>query len=385
MRNLYFILLICCNLLTYAQSPITEFEETIYYVNCNYVQASFHYISSSTADRDSVCWDFGDGRKNCNSYTNAASHTYSQPGTYTVTLTIWLNNVQTQIVKPNLITVYKAPTAMFDYTVSNNDFIAPLQVEFNNQSILGDGDLVEYSWQTNYELLSNDKNFSYVFEEPGTYDVQLILNDNNGCQVGHSAYIVVKDPIQINEFEYITSNCNDENLCPAVINYKIENNTLKLFGQIWKNCCTYKTAVIIDNGDSIRIPTFESGPACTCNCPFCFEINIPNYNRESCVVVFDNQTINVSSTNNSVPNSPIDKNVKITPNPFKESVVVELNEMVVDNCKIEIFNVLGQIINKQTILNNTTTIDMSKYNKGMYLLRIFKDDKIIMTEKMIKE
>lgn len=389
MRNyLLLILLICSNYLTFGQSPITEFEENIIYTNCNYVMADFYYVSSNTADADSVCWDFGDGVVWRNSYTNSASHTYSTPGTYTVTLTIWLNRIKTQIVKPDLVKVYKAPIALFDYTVSNNNLIAPLQVEFNNQSILGDGDLVEYEWRIDpfsEEPLSNDKNFSYLFKEPGTYYVQLNLKDNNDCQVGYSDYIIVKDPIQINEFDYITGICNEVNSCPAGINYKIENNTLTLFGQISKNCCGYKTAVIIDKGDSIQIPTFEGGPECTCSCLFCFEINIPNFNRESCVVEFDNHFINVNSNNNSISDLRKDENIRITPNPFKKLLVVELNDMLVSNCKIEIFTLLGQLVHKQIILNNTTNIDMSKYNKGIYLLKFFKDDKIVKTEKLIKE
>ena len=173
------------------------------------------------------------------------------------------------------------------------------------------------------------------------------------------------------------------NPCPEGINYKIENNTLTLFGQTLKNCCTYKTAVIIDKGDSIQIPIFDSGEPCTCLCLFCFEINIPDFNRESCVVEFDKQFINVSL--NSVSDLRKDENIKITPNPFKELIAVELSDMLVNNCKIEIFNLLGQLVHKQLILNNTTNIDMSEYHKGVYLLKFFKDDKIVMTEKLVKE
>jgi len=167
-------------------------------------------------------------------------------------------------------------------------------------------------------------------------------------------------------------------LCPEGINYKIENNTLKLFGQIWKNCGSYKTALIIDNGDTIKIPTFEDGLMATCNCLFCFEINIPNFNRESCVVVFEGQTINV------VSNSKTNEKIRITPNPFKEFIVVDMNDTFVNNCRIEILNILGQILHKQTILNNSTKIDMSKYEKGVYFVKLFKNDKIIMTEKIMK-
>jgi len=296
-KLLVFILLICSNLLTYGQSPIIGFKEKISYVNCSIVMAEFDCVTSdcsgiNKADYDSVSWDFGDGMVRRNSFST--DRNYSKPGTYTVTLTLWKNGKKTQFVKPDLIKVYQPPKAQFDYTVSNNDLTAPLQVEFTNQSVLGDGDLVEYSWKINsYETVSNNTNFSYTFEKSGTYYVQLIVSDNNGCKVEYSDYVIVKDPVQTNEFEYITSKCNEENSCPEGINYKIENNTLKLFGRVWRNCCSRNTAVIIDNGDTIKIPTFESGAMCTCICQFCFEINIPNFDRESCVVEFDDQIINV--------------------------------------------------------------------------------------------
>lgn len=380
-------ILIFTSFLIYGQSPITAFEEKINYWTCSYVVAEFHYISSNSAERDSVCWDFGDGNKGCNSYTNGASHIYSEPGVYTVTLTIWLKGVKTQIEKKDLITVYKAPEAMFSYTVSDTNLIAPLRVDFQNQSVKGDGDTLIYTWTTGFfsTSLSSDTNFSYTFKNAGTYFTRLILNDNNGCQVAHSEVIVVKDSLQINEFDYITSSCNYSDTCSAGAYYKIKNDTLILFGQVERNCCTHNTAVIIDKLDTIQIPTFESGQECDCNCLFCFEINIPDFHRDSCVIVFDNQIIKVNSKVNTISNQKLLKDIGIKPNPFNESIKIDIENMNGNNYSAEIFNIQGQLIKSQSIYNQSTDIDLKNIAKGIYLVKVTGNGAVLKSEKLIKE
>ena len=171
---------VCCNL-TYSQSPITDFTATIHKYSCDYISVK---CSGFPANRDSLCLDFGDGNVVWNS--NQPQHVYTQPGIYTVTLRFWLNGVETKIVKPDLVAVYNAPTALFNYTVSNSNMFAPLQVNFNNQSVLGDGDSVEYSWFISYVPLSNNTNFSYTFASPGTY---LYNNRKLPFSYNHTSFI----------------------------------------------------------------------------------------------------------------------------------------------------------------------------------------------------
>ena len=366
---------ICCNL-AYSQSPITNFTATISERNCGDVQTSFSIIGNS-ADKDSLCWNFGDGTVRCGNF-NRTSYVYTQPGTYTVTLTVWLNGIKTQIVKPDLVTVYNAPTALFDYNVSNSNMFAPLQVNFNNQSVLGDGDIVEYSWFIgNYMPLSNNTDFSYTFERPGTYWVRLTLNDNLGCEAEHLKFIVVKDSIQINEFEYITSSCDgeEEPPCPEGINYTIENNTLKLFGQVIRNCCpVYNTAIIIDKGDTIQIPTFGSG-LCTCVCPFCFEINIPDFNRDSCVLIFDNQIININSISNIIEETQNNTLINVINVP--NGVMFDIKNNLGKTSNLSVFNMAGIMLYSYKVGGNQQiTINLGK---GFYFYQIYnKTDKFIV-------
>jgi hypothetical protein len=95
--------------------------------------------------------------------------------------------------------------------------------------------------------------------------------------------------------------------------------------------------------------------------------------------------IHVNSNTTFISNSKTSETIKTTPNPFREIVVLELGDMFENNSKIEIYNVQGQLVHRQIILSRSITIDMSKYHKGVYFLRLLKNDKTIMTEKLIKE
>jgi PKD repeat protein len=325
--------------------------------------------------------------KKVKGYKDRIRHTFTKPGVYTVTLTIWLNGIETQVVKPDLIVVHQYPKAFFTYAVSDTFLTAPLQLDFINHSTPGDGDTLTYSWSINYSdmPLGHETNFSYSFNVPGTYLVELIAEDENGCRSWHGEDIIVKEPIQIHEFEYITSLCDSQDSCKAGVNYIIENDTLKLFGQIERNCCAYNTAVIIDQGDTIRIPTFNSGAMCTCTCLFCFEIKIPEFTRDSCIILFDNQIFMINRNITSVSNPIQEVEISIRPNPFTESVIIETCNMMDENYRIEIFDVKGQLIRNQSISSEITTINTSNLSKGIYLLKVLNRDKVLKTERLLKE
>ncbi len=300
-KTTLFLVLICLSFMTYGQSPITEFKETISYWKCDYVSVDYYYLSSNTADCDSVCWDFGDGITYRNSHSNAASHIYNEFGVYTVTLTIWLDGVETQIVKPDLIRVFEAPKALFAYSVSDTTFFSPLQVDFQNQSIKGEGDSVAYSWMIGYgaEPVCRDTNFSYVFDKSGTYEVILRMTDNNGCESQYADYITVKDTAQKGEFEFIKSSCLSEtepSPCGYNKQYDRTNDTLIIYGYYYGNCAAHKTATIRYSGDTVKIKTWQSGLFSTCNCGHCFEIIVPGITQDSIIVTFDGEIVPSTSS-----------------------------------------------------------------------------------------
>ncbi|MDT8411013.1 MAG: T9SS type A sorting domain-containing protein [Vicingaceae bacterium] len=77
------------------------------------------------------------------------------------------------------------------------------------------------------------------------------------------------------------------------------------------------------------------------------------------------------------------KNPTIFPNPTAASInITQLNNFVDGN--IEIINLMGQVIFSQTIQNHQMSVNLSEYNKGIYLVKISSDKEQVI-EKIILE
>lgn len=143
----------------FAASPTTT---------CPYNSVSFS--NQSTGDISSYLWDFGDDQTS--TLTNP-SHSYSQPGQYTVSLTANGPSGSDTELKTNYITVSNLPTAQF--TASPTSGSAPLNVSFTNQS----SDATSWLWNFGDGGTSTQQNPSHIYEDPGAYTV--VLTAYNDC------------------------------------------------------------------------------------------------------------------------------------------------------------------------------------------------------------
>lgn len=122
----------------------------------------------------SYAWDFGDG--NAATTTNA-SHVYSAPGTYTVTLVVQAANGQADAeVKVNYITIHALPIANF--TATANGCSLPVGINFSNTS----QNATSYSWNFGNTHTSSSQIPSTInYSSAGVYTVQLIALTPYGC------------------------------------------------------------------------------------------------------------------------------------------------------------------------------------------------------------
>lgn len=76
----------------------------------------------------------------------------------------------------------------------------------------------------------------------------------------------------------------------------------------------------------------------------------------------------------------------IYPNPASEYIFFELNDNVQDNCDIEISDITGKVVLKDVIYEGTSKyrVDVSAFRKGIYLYRIFTNDKYQTGKILIK-
>jgi gliding motility-associated-like protein len=142
---------------------------------CSSVTAQF--VNTSSADTPmTVLWDFGDGTT---SNENSPYHTYTQYGTFDVSLQVSTTSGcidSDEFYFPGLVQVYAPPVAGF--TVDNNevDILDPA-VQFTSTAIgavgceyiMGDGGIV------------NDCDFTYNFSQTGVITVEQTVVNQVGC------------------------------------------------------------------------------------------------------------------------------------------------------------------------------------------------------------
>jgi len=135
-------------------------------------------FTSSATDSDghivSYSWDFDDGT---NSNEQNPTHTFETKRSYLVELTV-TDNDGGSITKS--IRIYglgnSAPKATA--TSDKTSGTVPLHVKFTGSGTDSDGSIVSYSWDFDDESTSTQQNPSHTFITAGTYNVQLIVEDN---------------------------------------------------------------------------------------------------------------------------------------------------------------------------------------------------------------
>ncbi|MFN8395263.1 MAG: PKD domain-containing protein [Bacteroidia bacterium] len=134
-------------------------------------------------------WDFGDGGT---SNAQNPTHTYQNPGTYTVTLTIGDNNGCTDVVvQTNLVTVIGPLVDFVGVPLNGCDSIT---VNFTDLSTPG-APIVSWLWDFGDGNTSTLQNPTHQYL-PGSWTVSLTVTDAVGCirTLARPGYIVVQDP-----------------------------------------------------------------------------------------------------------------------------------------------------------------------------------------------
>ena len=144
------------------------------------------FTNASTGAYDTCVWAFGDG--STSNLCTSPAHSYSAPGTYTVTLTVsGLGGTDTES-KDSYITVYEPPGAAFSGTPTAGP--NPLMVAFTN---LSTGDFDTCAWAFGDGSTANTcANPSHSYANAGVYTVTLTVSGLGGGDVeSKPAYITV--------------------------------------------------------------------------------------------------------------------------------------------------------------------------------------------------
>ncbi|MBK9046013.1 MAG: PKD domain-containing protein [Bacteroidetes bacterium] len=135
-------------------------------------------------------WNFGDGSTGTNANP---SHTYAVAGDYTVTLiATGAGGCKDTLILTPQIHVKATPSAAFTSNVTAG--CMPLTVNFNDMStgLVG----AQYAWVFGNGQSSSQQNPVATFTAAGTYTVQLVVTNDEGCSDTTSSTIVV-DPLPV--------------------------------------------------------------------------------------------------------------------------------------------------------------------------------------------
>ena len=141
-------------------------------------------------------WDYGDQTTGSG---QTPSHTYSGPGTYTVTLTVSDDRGGTATATTEVtVTDNYSPTASFTAAPTTGE--APLPVDFDaTGSYDQDGTIVSYDWDYGDQTTGSGPTPSHTYTTPGTYTVTLTVTDIEAATATATGTIIVGvvDPINV--------------------------------------------------------------------------------------------------------------------------------------------------------------------------------------------
>ena len=162
--------------------------------------------ASASADSDgsiaSYSWNWGDSSPATTG--SVASHRYTQPGTYTVTLTVTDNRGGTATSTREVTATHAAPVAAFE--LSKDALSVNVDASATTAS---DEATLEYSWNWgDSSAAGSGAQASHTYSESGTYDVTLTATDSIGASttVTKSVTVTATSYAALDEFERVVSN-----------------------------------------------------------------------------------------------------------------------------------------------------------------------------------
>jgi parallel beta-helix repeat protein len=163
----------------FRYSPLSPTDLQIVAFNDRSTDSDGYIISRS--------WDFGDGNT---STSQNVTHQYVDNGAYIVTLSVVdddqaINHVSRRISVSNV-----GPTATFTFF---SPFLPKINdtILFTDASLDADGTVVSWSWDFGDGETSNVRNPVHNYSAGGTYQVSLMVFDNDGVSDTATEYITI--------------------------------------------------------------------------------------------------------------------------------------------------------------------------------------------------
>jgi hypothetical protein len=130
-------------------------------------------------------WDFGDGSR---SYNKNPVHVYSEPGAYSVNLTVSNEFGEVSENKTGYITAENTVYADFSYDYPEENNSERLTLRFTDES---DGYTDSWLWYFGDGEYSDEQNPLHTFDEPGVYDITLEAGNGFASDIRTKMFVSV--------------------------------------------------------------------------------------------------------------------------------------------------------------------------------------------------
>jgi PKD repeat protein len=166
-----------------VDAPVADFSSS---TQSGVAPLTVNFSCQSQGDISSRLWNFGD---NGTSTAATAVHTYTDPGTYPVSLLVSGPGGSDEELKPGFIEV-KSPAPTADFSADVLRGLAPLTVNFQN---LSSGQIDTSTWSFGDGSSSSTTNPAHTYSNPGVYAVTLTVSNSGGTDtLARSAYVQVE-------------------------------------------------------------------------------------------------------------------------------------------------------------------------------------------------
>ncbi len=293
---------------------------------------------------DSIVWDLGDGTS---SKEDNLEHTFEESGTYTISLhaySYFSDNTFRQTF--NFYNIMPSPIAIGD--TSCGSAILTLTNEENNEVL----------WYKNrFDIEPFHIGTEYLTPLTHSSKTYYISNEVDGCE---------SDRIPITATVY-----NDAISYFAV---DVENGLLTTTNKS-ANVLTY----LWDFGDGTQSTEFE--PTHQYTESGTYNLQLTAYNDYCGTTATSNRQIDVLYNSIEMLDIISKNEMIIYPNPTKGIINIATKTEAFEDITINIYNVYGQLLNQQntnSVSNEfSTTMDLSTYKKGLYIIQLETDHKKI--------
>jgi len=181
---------------------VSNFTTTSSNTGCGSLVVEFEDLSAGNPN--TWLWDFGNG--NISTLQNPVS-VYSNPGFYTVKLTVTNSTSNDMSMMVDYIKIYVKPIS--EFTENTTAFCVPEEVNFTDESI-SLNNIVSWNWDFGDGGSSTQQNPVYEYLNNGIFTVSLSVLDDKGCEsiIVLNNLIDAKDVPQANFSSNISVSCD---------------------------------------------------------------------------------------------------------------------------------------------------------------------------------